>query len=75
MFVWAEQSVDTFHPNSDRLRAVWMDTKWSVDSEPGLETPIPLAAALEEHTAVELATVVRPVTRARREASRARGGV
>jgi len=58
MFIRAEQSVDRFHPDSDRLRAVWMDSKWSAASEPGLETPIPLAAALEEYTAVEHATVV-----------------
>ena len=57
MFVRAERSVDTFHPDADRLRAVWVNLNWAISSEPGLNTPIPLAAALREHTAVERAAV------------------
>ena len=56
MFVRAERSVDTFHPEADRLRAVWVN-QWGVNAEPGLNTPVPLAAALGEHAAVERAAV------------------
>ena len=57
MFVRAERQVDTFHPHADRLRAVWANMNWSISAEPGLGTPIPLAAELEEHAAVERAAV------------------
>jgi putative ABC transport system permease protein len=57
MFVRAERSVDTFHQSADRLRAVWVDLNWNLGSEPSLGTQIPLAAALEEHAAVERAAV------------------
>ena len=57
MFVRAERSVDTFHPDADRLRAVWVNLNWNISSEPDLGTQIPLAAALEEYAAVERAAV------------------
>ena len=57
LFVRVEHSVDTFHPDSDRLRAVWIDTNLSERSKAGLSSPIPLAAALEAHTAVDRAAV------------------
>ncbi len=56
LFVRAERSVDTFHPDADRLRAVWANTHWPTD-EPDLGTQVPLAAALEADVAVERAAV------------------
>ena len=58
LFVRAERSVDRFHPELDRLRAVWQNIHWSPESEPGLATPIPLAGVREEHAAIERAVVV-----------------
>lgn len=57
MFVRAERQVDAFHPDADRLRAVWAQMNWFPDDEPGLGTPMPLAAELEQHAAVERAAV------------------
>ena len=57
MFVRAERSVDTFHPDADRLRAVWGNPRWAISAGPGLNTPVPLAAALGGHAAVERAAV------------------
>ncbi len=56
MFVRAERQVDTFHPHADRLRAVSVTDVLDA-AEPGLSTPMPLAAALERHTAVDRAVV------------------
>ena len=60
LFVRAERSVDRFHPELDRLRAVWMTFHWFPGSEPSLSTPAPLAQALEASPAVERAVVVGP---------------
>ena len=57
MFVRGERSVDTFHPEGDRLHAVWANMNWSISAEPSLSTPMPLAAALEAYSVVEAAAV------------------
>ena len=58
LFVRAERQVDTFHPDLDRLRAVWSDMNWSISSGPDLGTQAPLAPALEATAAVERAVTV-----------------
>ncbi len=58
LFVRAERAVDAFHPHPERLRAVWANMHWAVSDEPSLGTPLPLAAALEGHAAVERAAVL-----------------
>ena len=58
LFVRAERQVDTFHPDLDRLRAVWSDMNWTISSGPDLGTQAPLAPALEATAAVERAVTV-----------------
>ena len=58
LFVRAERQVDTFHPDLDRLRAVWADMNWNISSGPDLGTQAPLAPALEAAAAVERAVTV-----------------
>ena len=58
LFARAEGEVDAYHPDVDRLRAVWADLHWGPESRPDLTTPEPLAEALAEHTAVGAATSV-----------------
>ena len=58
MFVRAERQVDAFHPDVDRLRAVWADMNWNISGEPDLGTQRPLGPALEANAAVERAVTV-----------------
>ena len=58
LFVRAENAVDTFHPDVDRLRAVWQEFHSNGEVKPNLSTQVPLAAALAEDAAVEKAVAV-----------------